>query len=108
MLLNNNQKMLTRIKGSCGVNIITYLTEIKPYLEEMKNIFLLKKIIFKRKAYVSVECFIDNSLLHAKDCHIRVFTVPNTHVVVQFAIKLKITHWRIVTIEIDTKYSFSS
>lgn len=45
-----------------------------------------------------------NSLIHAKDCHIQVSALPNTQVEVEFAIKLKIPHWRIVTIEIDTMY----
>lgn len=65
------------------------------------------KIIFKRKQMHMfwVEYFIENSLIHA-DCHSRVSTLPNTHVVVQFAIKLNIPQWRIVTIKIDTKYSY--
>lgn len=53
-----------------------------------------------------VEYIIVNSVIQAKECHIQVSPLPNTHVVVKFAIKLKIPHWRIVTIEIDTKYSF--
>lgn len=54
----------------------------------------------------SVEYIFVNSVIQAKECHIQVSPLPNTHVVVKFAIKLKIPHWRIVTIEIDMKYSF--
>lgn len=53
-----------------------------------------------------VEYIIVNSVIQAKECHIQVSPLPNTHVVVKFAIKLKIPHWRIMTIEIDMKSYF--